>query len=496
MMQRKFLSNLFLLLFLNLMVKPFWVFGIDRTVQNVVGTSDYGLYFAIFNFSFLFNILLDVGISNFNNRNIAQNKQLIEKHFSRIILLKALLGLVYFAVSFPVAFLAGFDSLHFKFLIIIAFNQFLLSLLLYIRSNISGLLLFRTDSILSVMDRLLMILFVGILLWGGVLHTPFRIEYFILAQTLAYLITISIAFAVVVYHSHFRAPKWDYPFYLLIIKKSAPFALLILLMGIYSRVDSVLLERILPQGQGENEAGIYAQGFRVLDAANQIAFLFAVLLLPAFSYMIKQKESIYDLVRISFNILFVVSSVVAITSFFFSGDIVNLLYPRQSGEVAAHFQYRFAEATRLFPFLMAAFVGYASTYVFGTLLTAKGDLRNLNIIAAVGVFVSLLLNLILIPRFFALGSAFANFFAQWITAILQIRLAHRYFRFPVKRRYLLSLLLFVVSTIVVFIILDRLAFPWYGKLIAGIFFAMLSAVSLRIVNVKEFYQILFNKIDR
>ncbi len=495
-MQRKFLSNLFLLLFLNLMVKPFWVFGIDRTVQNVVGTGDYGLYFAVFNFSFLFNILLDLGISNFNNRNIARHKQLIQKHFSRIILLKVLLGVVYLVVSFLAAFVAGFDSLHFKFLIIVAFNQFLLSLLLYIRSNISGLLLFRTDSLLSVMDRLLMILFVGILLWGGVLHSPFRIEYFMLAQTLAYVITIASAFMVVVYHSRFRAPKWDYPFYLLIIKKSAPFALLILLMGIYSRVDSVLLERLLPQGKGENEAGIYAQGYRVLDAANQIAFLFAVLLLPAFSYMIKHKESIYELVRISFNILFVVSTLVMIMSFFFSPEIIALLYPKQVNEELAHFQYRFAEASRLFPLLMAAFVGYATTYVFGTLLTAKGDLKNLNIIAFTGVIISLLLNVVLIPHFFALGSAFANFLAQWTTAILQIALAYRYFRFPVNFRYLLSLLSFVILTIVVFMVLDRLTFPWYWKLSGGVLFAMMSAMGLRIVNLKEFYQILFKKIEQ
>ena len=56
-MQRKFLTNLGLMLFLNLLIKPVWIFAIDRNVQNVVGAMDYGFYFDLLNFSFLFNIL-------------------------------------------------------------------------------------------------------------------------------------------------------------------------------------------------------------------------------------------------------------------------------------------------------------------------------------------------------------------------------------------------------------------------------------------------------
>ena len=36
-MLKKFLKNIALVLFLNLLIKPFWILGIDRSVQNVVG---------------------------------------------------------------------------------------------------------------------------------------------------------------------------------------------------------------------------------------------------------------------------------------------------------------------------------------------------------------------------------------------------------------------------------------------------------------------------
>ena len=52
----------------------------------------------------------------------------------------------------------------------------------------------------------------------------------------------------------------------MIIKKSAPFALLALIMSFYSRIDPVLIERILGGVFGSEQVVIFAQGYRLLDA--------------------------------------------------------------------------------------------------------------------------------------------------------------------------------------------------------------------------------------
>ena len=247
-MQRKFLTNLFLLILLNLLIKPFWIFGIDRTVQNVVGSHDFGFYFTILNFSFIFNILLDLGITNFNNRNIAQHQALLKKHFSGILTLKLLLSIVYFVVAFSIAFLIGYRGHQLSLLALVGFNQFLLSLIMYMRSNISGMLMFRTESLMSVFDRVLMIGIMSVLLWGNVTKQTFKIEWFVYAQTAAYGLTAFVGFFIVVFKSGFRRLTWNPVFFLMILKKSAPFAFLVLLMTLYHRIDSVLLERLLPDG--------------------------------------------------------------------------------------------------------------------------------------------------------------------------------------------------------------------------------------------------------
>ena len=60
-MQRQFFSNLFLTLFLNLLIKPIAIFAIDATVQNRVGQEEYGLYFTLLNLTVIFNIFFTTG---------------------------------------------------------------------------------------------------------------------------------------------------------------------------------------------------------------------------------------------------------------------------------------------------------------------------------------------------------------------------------------------------------------------------------------------------
>ena len=50
-LQRRLFSGMLWLLLLNLLVKPFWLLGVEVGVQNAVGSEAYGFYFAIFNLS-------------------------------------------------------------------------------------------------------------------------------------------------------------------------------------------------------------------------------------------------------------------------------------------------------------------------------------------------------------------------------------------------------------------------------------------------------------
>ena len=121
-MQKKFISNLILLLFLNLLVKPAWIFGIDLPVQNRVGAEEYGLYFALFNFSMLFNILLDLGLTHYNNQAVSRNRPEVVRNFSNLTSLKFMLGVVYLVVTLVAGFVFGYSQTALILLLILSFN--------------------------------------------------------------------------------------------------------------------------------------------------------------------------------------------------------------------------------------------------------------------------------------------------------------------------------------------------------------------------------------
>jgi len=479
-LKRKFFTNLLLLLLLNLLIKPFWVLGIDRTVQNVLGAEEYGMYFALFNFSLVLNFLLDLGITNFNNRTIAQNTQLLTRHLSFLVSLKFLLAVFYAAVCLVVAWVIGYDNRQIHLLFFLIGNQFLVSFTLYLRSNISALHFFRTDSLLSVLDRTLMIGMCSVLLFTNLFDHYFSVEWFVYAQSIAYLTAALVALAFVFYYSGGFSLNFDKTAYLSFLRQSFPYAVLILFMSVYSRVDSVLLERLLPE-QGSVQAGIYAQAFRLLDAASMLGLLFAGLLLPIFSRMLQQKEDVSQMLRFSFELIMVPALLLAVASIFYAEEIMNLLYHQHT-----------AMSASLLGYLMIGFTGVCTTYIFGTLLTANGNLKVLNRIAFSFVIFNVVLNVLLIPRLQAQGVALVAMLTQVGIALLQVFLCWRYFTLKVNYLLLLRfvgfcLFLILVGEISLFV--PNWLFGISLIFALGTFYAM----AVQLINLKALKDIISEK---
>lgn len=412
--QGKLLSGLFWVLLANVLVKPFWILGVEVGVQNAVGNEAYGFYYALFSFSYIFNILLDLGVTNFNTRNIAQHPQLITKHLSGILGIKVLLLGVYLIATFSVGLLMGYGSEEFRMLALLTLCQFLNSLILYLRSNFEGLLLFKWDSLFSVLDRLLMIVICGCMIWSP-LRERFNIYWFVYAQLAAYGITAAMAFTVIARKAGLRRLRWDWRFFLVILRKSAPFALLVLLMASYNRIDPILLRRLA----SDADAGVYAGAFRLLDALTMVAYLVSVPLLPVFSRLCAEKKPVGDSVRMVFWPLMLFSVGTAVACSLLAEPLMRLLY---HGGAAPY--------VPVFRVVIFGLVPIGLTYIFGTLLTAGGHLRQLNLFAAASLVLNVVVNMLLIPRFGAVGSAYASLTAQGFMAVAQLLLAVRLFRLP------------------------------------------------------------------
>ncbi|MCR5064313.1 MAG: oligosaccharide flippase family protein [Bacteroidales bacterium] len=496
-MNRKLVSGLFWVLLANLLVKPLWILGIEVGVQNAVGTEMYGFYFTIFNISYIFNILLDLGITNFNTRNIARHPKLIEKHLPGLLSIKLLLLVFYLVVTFSIGLIKGFSSEQFLLLAILTFNQFLNSMILYLRSNFEGLLLFKWDSLISVLDRVLMIVICGMMLWLPYSGEGSRMTVysFALAQTAAYLVTAVLALTVLMRRhvsgfrfqvSGFKFNRRKRLFAIAILKQSLPFALLVLLMASYNRIDPILLEQLSTDGMGNMNAGIYAGAFRLLDALTMIAYLVSVPLLPIFSKLTKERSEgvrdgeIAETTKGMFAMIMVFAITAACSLACVANDIMALFYEENVEEYAD-----------VFRIVIFCIIPISTTYIFGTLLTAGGYLRKLNIFAACSLMANIGVNLLLIPRYGAVGSAWAGVTAQSLMAVAQIVAALKIFEIKLSWGYILKLTTFTLS-IIACTLSTKFVVWWQTLLICGAV-AMIMALALKLINIKEITKSIKNK---
>lgn len=474
---REFMSNAALLVFLNLAVKGFYLFGIDRTVQNTLPQGEYGLYFTLFNFAFLFQIIADFGLQNYNSRNLAQGRHLIGKYFPALLAIKGVLSVAYLIITLFAAWLWGFESRAIGLLFVISLNLCFQALVLYLRSNFAGLGLYRTDSWLSVLDKSLLILFAGALLW----LPNFRLLDFVLAQTAAWVITLLIVFLLL--RPKFTTLNWrlKLPTILVLLRRSAPFALVIFLMTAYTRIDGIMIERLLPNGR--LEADLYASAFRLLDAANIGGYLIAGLLLPMFSRQLTEGVPPFDLARLGMGALGAGAISLATAISIFRTPIMEALYTNGS-----------AYSGSILSVLMWAFVAMSGGYVYGTFLTAAGALRQMNRFFALGVVVNVALNWWLIPLHGALGAAIATAITQFGLLAVQLWLLLHLFKRSIDVSFLLRiglLVLIALATTYGWQQLPPSSLSWFVKFAASVLSGLGLSFLLGLIDLRQWMRVLF-----
>jgi O-antigen/teichoic acid export membrane protein len=239
-----------------------------------------------------------------------------------------------------------------------------------------------------------------------------------------------------------------------------------------------MIERILDDG--DVQSGIYAQAFRILDATNMIAFLTAGMLLPIFSRMLKHKENIEPLVKLISTLLLTPAIVVGIGCLFFSTELMEFMYKEHV-----------AESARIFGLLMMSFIAVSTTYIFGTLLTANGNMRQLNYMAASGMVLNIVLNYILIKQYDAFGSAVSSMITQFLTAGIQVFIAQKIFKFKVNVRLINTFIVFTVGIVGInYACHELLNFHWMIKFAIMVISAALWAFVTGIISLKSMFRIM------
>ncbi|TNE55355.1 MAG: hypothetical protein EP338_03565 [Bacteroidetes bacterium] len=414
-MRYKFFSHLIPMIALNLLAKPLSIYAIDAELQNRIGKEEYGIYFAILNFSYLFNILLDFGLTNFNTREVAGDPESRKRSFHQLFPIRIILLLLYFGFTLGIAWMLGYDERQFHVLWILLFSQFFISTTFFIRSYFAGLLMFRTEILFSALDKILLVLLAGYWLY-------FQNEIPISVENLAWLnfgiygLTSLLALTFLLGKIGWPAFNWNFGSVKKILSRSIPFGVLIVFMMLYNRLDSVMLERL--HEQGNEQAGTYAQSYRILDGLFMFASMFSTLLFPLFSRLLKNRESVVELLDSSARVLLMGSMLAAAIGLFYGNPVLELFYHEDIVGSLPTFQV-----------LMLSFIPVSGIVLCGTLLTAHASLRYLIIVSLGGIVINAGLNFYLIPEYGAYGAAISTLATQSLVVVLQLLKVWEIFRF-------------------------------------------------------------------
>jgi O-antigen/teichoic acid export membrane protein len=394
-----FFKNLGRLLFLNGLVKPLWIFGVDRQVQNLVGFEAYGTYFSLFNLAYVFSFVTDAGLSNMMNRQWAAG---VPGNVRQLLRIKAGLAVLYCGLVAGTAWLTGAGQ--WPILLPVIGIQVGLSFFLFLRSLITAHQLFGLDAWLSVVDKLLMFFLFLPLLYTQLFQIPITLSLFLYAQLGCTALAVALAVACAAKNGLFYSTAVVQKA-LVIFKSVLPYALIILLMAAHNRLDAFLLERL--HGRGAYEAGVYAAAYRLLDATNMAGYLVASFLVPFLARHATEPYLVQETVSKTGYGLLLYGLFAALFLVFFAVPVQQVLYPAGGAYTALVIQW-----------CMAVLPAYLLLHIYGSVLTAMGQLNTFLRILVGAVVVNSILNIILIPAWGAVGCCLAALVSQYGCAAL------------------------------------------------------------------------------
>lgn len=397
----RYFKGLTWLIALNLLIKPVWLFFIDRQVQNIVGYEEYGKYFAILNLSYVLFFLSDVGISNMLNQRMANHQPV---NIKQLLSIKVFLLFTYIIVFCFIGWLTHISQWSILFCVVAV--QGLTSLLIFFRNIITANQYFGLDAWLSVVDKSLMIIFCSLIIYASLGRMSLLL--FLQIQIACTAVAVIISFLIIVRKKLMMiAGKEKIE---KILKQVLPFTAIVLFMSIHYRLDGFLLERIHPNGA--LQAGIYASAYRLLDACNMVGYLASSFLVAFVARNLTDKKILEEAVFNTRHVLIfcALGAVTFVTVF--AQWIQQLLYHSSSNYNALVMQL-----------CIASYPAYCLVHIYGSVLTGAAKFKQFISILVFSVIINIVLNLALIPFYGAEGCCIAALTSQYFCGIAALTVA-------------------------------------------------------------------------
>lgn len=366
---------------------------------RTLGPADLGKYYLAISLTSIFSIFIDIGLANVLTREIAKDEQRAGQWLGSALAIKIPLAALTSLVVVVLVNLLGYPELTRQLVYLSMICMVLDSFTLTFFACSRGFHNLKFESLSSIIFQAIVLLAsLFILSQGG------GVRWLMLSLVLAS--AYNFLYSLIVLWKYWQVPlrpRWQPEALRAIIALAAPFAGYAIFQRCYTYLDSVFLSRLI----GDAAVGIYQVPFKIINALQFLPMAFIASLYPALSlYWQKNRSQL---------------SITFVRAIFYSAIISLPL--AIGGWVAADqlvliFSDGYAEAIWPLKICLMALPFMFVGYPVGSLLNAcdrqRVNTRNMLIV----LLVSVVMNLLLIPRLGVVGASLTVLLTSILMVIL------------------------------------------------------------------------------
>lgn len=443
-----------------------------------LGAESLGKYYLAISFTTIFAVIIDIGLANVLTREVARGKQEAENYLGNILAIKAPLAIISFLGVAITINLLGYGALIKDLVYLSAMAMILDSFTTTFFALTRGFHNLKYESIGSVIFQLIIMSLGLTALYSG-MGLRWIMATMVIASTFNFLYSASIVRWKVGIKIR---PVFNKKLAKTILIISIPFGLYIVFNRVFMHLDSVLLSLLA----GERYVGLYQVPFKIIFALQFLPMAFVASFYPAMSfYWANDKKQLARSFERAVIYLIIISLPI-------SAGVIAI-----ANKIMLVFRSDFNDAVLPLQIIIAALIFIFINFPIGSFLNACDKQKQNTVNMGIVLIASVSLNLILIPKFQAVGASITVLAANSLMTALGAYWVLKTISFDYKKVLLVFLKTLLAATLMaslVFFLKETVNF-FIVVAIGGVVYAALlflfGAVTVR--DMKNMYILFFHK---
>lgn len=368
-------------------------------IARALGPEDLGKYYFAISFATIFSIFIDLGLANVLTREVAKEKEKAQELLGSVLAIKIPLSVLTAVILIAAINLMGYPELTKNLVYLSALCIMFDSFSMTFFSTIRGFHNLFFESVSSVIFQFIVLVF-GL----AALHFGLGLVWLVAALLAASVFSFLYSFFLLRLKWKIKvSPVWNIEKIKFIFAIAIPFGLYAGFQKLFTYLDTIFLSIF----SGDAHVGLYQIAFKIVFALQFLPLAFTASLYPAFSsYWKDNREQLVITFERAMNYLIIISLPV-------SAGIIAL-----ADKIVLLFKEGYTDAVLPLRLVMVGLIFIFINYPVGSLLNAcdrqKTNTRNI----AAALAASVILNLILIPRFNSVGASITVIIANLFMFIL------------------------------------------------------------------------------